>query len=114
MSLFLVMFGNEVSISEALFISVFAMTVVFLVLLIISYLIDISAFFTNGKQKQVKVDNENVVVVNDLAVNDKPKDDSELVAIITAAISEYLGTSSENIRIKKIRRSSSNRRSWSH
>ena len=54
MGLFLAMYGNKVNIEEALFISAFAMIVVFLVLLIISYLIDITAFFINGPKKKAE------------------------------------------------------------
>ena len=46
--LYLAMYGDKVGVGQALFISIFAMAVVFIVLLIISYLIDITAFFLKG------------------------------------------------------------------
>ena len=106
MSIFLAMYGNKVSISEALFISVFAMIVVFLVLLIISYLIDISAFFINGsknkkRRNEVKVEN---VVSNTENVKQAANKDKDLVVVIAAAIAAYLGTSADNVHIKSIRR----------
>ena len=106
MSIFLAMYGNKVSISEALFISLFAMIVVFVVLLIISYLIDVTAFFINGSNK-VKNINEVKIDTNtekNIGIESSVNDDGKLVAIIAAAIAEYLGTSSNNIRITKIRR----------
>ena len=44
------MYGNLVSASDAIFISLFSMAVVFIVLLVISYMIDIVAFFVNKKK----------------------------------------------------------------
>ena len=103
MGLFLAMYGNSVKLSEALFISVFAMIVVFVVLLIISYLIDITAFFINAKPKDkdlVKVAAKDDKVVD--SISDEGKNDT--VVVIAAAIAAYLGTSVDNVRIKSIRR----------
>lgn len=47
------MFGTEISISDSVFISIFSMMVVFLVLLIISYMIDIVAFLLIRNLKMV-------------------------------------------------------------
>lgn len=102
MGLFLAMYGNNVKLTEALFISVFAMVVVFLVLLIISYLIDITAFFINGKKNKVAVKTETKVVKAVEKVDNKKSDDT--VVVIAAAIAAYLGTSVDNVKIKSIRR----------
>ena len=103
MAVYLAMYGNEVGIDQALFISVFAMLVVFLVLLIISYLIDITAFFINGsKKKNTTAVKKEPVVVATKKENAGSKDDT--VAVIAAAIAAYLGTSVDNVRISKIRR----------
>lgn len=99
----LAMYGNEVKIGEALFISVFAMIVVFLVLLIISYLIDITAFCIGGKKKKVEVKNEPKKETIAEVKKANAKDDN-LVVTIAAAIAAYLGTSVDNVRIKSIRR----------
>lgn len=113
MGLLLAMYGNKVSISEALFISVFAMIVVFVVLLIISYLIDISAFFINGSSKkktEVKVDaKSDIVKANDKSENKKSDD---VVVVIAAAIASFLGTSVDNVHIKSIRRIPQNDTPW--
>ena len=102
MGLFLAMYGNSVKLTEALFISVFAMIIVFLVLLIISYLIDITAFFINGKKNKVAVKTETKVVKAVDKVDNKKSDDT--VVVIAAAIAAYLGTSVDNVKIKSIRR----------
>ena len=102
MGLFLAMYGNSVKLTEALFISVFAMVVVFLVLLIISYLIDITAFFINGKKNRVVVKAETKVTKAVEKVDNKKSDDT--VVVIAAAIAAYLGTSVDNVKIKSIRR----------
>ena len=102
MGLFLAMYGNSVKLTEALFISAFAMIVVFLVLLIISYLIDITAFFINGKKNKVAVKTETKVVKAVEKVDNKKSDDT--VVVIAAAIAAYLGTSVDNVKIKSIRR----------
>lgn len=102
MGLFLAMYGNSVKLTEALFISVFAMIVVFLVLLIISYLIDITAFFINGKKNKVVVKAETKVTKAVEKFDTKKSDDT--VVVIAAAIAAYLGTSVDNVKIKSIRR----------
>lgn len=102
MGLFLAMYGNSVKLTEALFISVFAMIVVFLVLLIISYLIDITAFFINGKKNKVVVKAETKVTKAVEKVDNKKSDDT--VVVIAATIAAYLGTSVDNVKIKSIRR----------
>ena len=109
MAIYLAMYGNEVSLNQAFFISVFAMIVVFLVLLIISYLIDITAFFINGskKKKVVNVKSENEVINTGVKASS-----DDLVAIIAAAVAAYLGTTVDNIRISKIRRVPQNDTPW--
>lgn len=102
MGLFLAMYGNSVKLTEALFISAFAMVVVFLVLLIISYLIDITAFFINGKKNKVAVKTETKVAKAVDSTSAKKSDD--MVVVIAAAIAAYLGTSVDNVKIKSIRR----------
>ena len=111
MRLFLAMYGNEVSLGQSLFISVFAMIVVFVVLLIISYLIDFTAFCINGSKSKV---------ANKVTTEVKPKidksstkvDDSELVAVIAAVVASYLGTSVDNVMISKIRRIPQSNSPW--
>ena len=98
---------GRVTIGSSIFILVFSMIVVFVVLLIISYMIDIMHFvITAKKPKKTK---ENLVVSND---NKNIMDDTILTATIAAAIASYMGTSSKNIRIKSIRRVEQNKSNW--
>ena len=93
------MYGDEVNIGQAFFISIFAMLIVFLVLFAISYLIDITAYLLK-KETNVKITNNNI----DKNVKKQNQNETALVAIIAAAIASYTGTSVENIKVKKIRR----------
>lgn len=109
--LYLAMYGNDVSLSQAGFISIFAMVVVFVVLLIISYMIDIVAFFLKGSNSPKKV---SAAVSNEGHAAAKKNANSDTdVAIIAAAVASYLGTSVDNIRIQQIRRVSNNESVWS-
>lgn len=101
MGFVLAIYGEKVNIGEALFISLFAMIVVFMVLLIISYLIDATAFFTKAKpKKSLKVKVTETAPKKD----DSKSDNCDLVAVIAGALASYLGTSVDNIKIKSIRR----------
>lgn len=104
--LYLAMYGDSVSITQALFISFFAMAVVFVVLLIISYLIDATAFCLNRSNKKSVLENK----VSAMDVGTNKKDDT--VVIIAAAIASYMGTTVDNIRISKIRRIQQNTSPW--
>ena len=110
--LYLAMYGDKVELGQALFISLFAMAIVFLVLLVISYLIDITAFFIKGSVKPKKVNVEaNKTKTVEPVTSKKGSDDT--VAVIAAAIAAYLGTSVDNVRIAKIRRIPQNSTAWS-
>lgn len=109
--LYLAMYGDKVELGQALFISLFAMAIVFLVLLIISYLIDITAFVLNRKVKQKKTSDElSKTTVSPPLSNKNGNDD--IVVVIAAAIAAYLGTSVDNVKITKIRRIPQNSTTW--
>lgn len=101
--IYLAMYGDKVSISSAIFISIFAMAVVFVVLLIISYMIDITAFFINAK-KSKNVVNTSKNNEDKQVLETKTTDDTALVAVIAAAVASYMNTNVDNIIIRKIRR----------
>lgn len=97
--MYLALYGDKVNIGEAVFISIFSMVVVFVVLLIISYMIDLVALFL---KKSVKIKE-----VSKTEITESIKDvtsDTSVVAAIAAAISSYMGVDPHNIVIKKIRR----------
>ena len=109
--LFLAMYGDKVDIGQALFISIFAMAIVFLVLLVISYLIDITAFFIKGSAKPKKANGAVSNTATSAPVKNK-KGSDDIVVAIAAAIAAYLGTSVDNVRITKIRRIPQNSTAW--
>lgn len=110
--LYLAMYGDKVSIGQAVFISIFAMLIVFVVLLIISYMIDITAFVLKGSNKPKKA---NGVAESTTSVAPAKKADgsSADVAVIAAAVAAYLGVSVDNIRIQRIRRIDQSISPWS-
>lgn len=110
--LYLAMYGDKVDLGQALFISLFAMAVVFLVLLVISYLIDITALFLKKSAKSKKSNNavSDATIASVSATSDKSRDDT--IVVIAAAIAAYLGTSVDNVRITKIRRVTQNDTAW--
>ena len=105
--LYLAMYGDKVELGQALFISIFAMAVVFLVLLIISYLIDFTALCLKGNKTKKKTENA-TEVKPDVQVARKSSDDSLVVVIAS-----YLGTSVDNVKITKIRRITQTGTAWS-
>ena len=108
---FLAMYGNVVSFKEAIFISLFAMLIVFLVLLILSFMIDFTALIiNNNKQKnatQIKT------IKDDNTKGNNNIKDTKLVAIIAASIACMMNTDIDNIRITKIKRVINTNSIWS-
>ena len=93
------MYGDEIKIGQAFFISIFAMLVVFLVLLAISYLIDITAYLLK-KEASAQAPTKKVAATNVTTTIDN----GAVVAAIAAAVASYMGTSVDNIIVKKIKR----------
>ena len=111
--IFLAMYGNVVNFKEAIFISLFAMIIVFLVLLILSFMIDFTALIINkNKQKDVN----QVKIIKDENKNKNENNnisDTSLVAIIAASIASMMNTDIDNIRITKIKRVGNTNSMWS-
>ena len=95
------MYGEQVQISDAFFISFFSITVVFIVLLLISYMTDIVAFVVNKKTKVSKNSDNNIKIESKSSGGGV---DTKVVAAITAAICMIDGKSPNNIIIKSIKR----------
>ena len=95
------MYGSQLNISDALFISAFSISVVFIILFLISTITDIVAFYKkkkNVKQKTLPINKENNIV------NKSNTIDSATVAAIAGAISCMSGISSDKFIIKSIKR----------
>ena len=96
-------------------ITIFSMVVVFIVLIAISYLIEILRVTTNGKKGK---EEPKKAIVEEKAVKkeetkEEKVDDEELVAVIAAAVATSLGTTIPQIKIKTIKRITSTTPLWS-
>ena len=100
---------GQVTLGSSIFILVFSMIVVFVVLLIISYMIDIMHFVIAKKVSAKPKDSVSAVANDNKSSN---LDDTALVATIAAAIASYMGTTANNIHIKSIRRVEQNKSNW--
>ncbi|WP_077368904.1 OadG family protein [Anaerosalibacter sp. Marseille-P3206] len=102
------MLGDSVTFGQSLIVTVFSMAIVFLSLLIISYIIDaLRAVATKDKgvkvnenKAPVKVAKEEIVEIS----KDEEDDDEELVAVIAAAIAASMGVNVSDLNIKSIKR----------
>ncbi len=99
-------------------ITIFSMVVVFVVLIAISYLIDILRVTTNGKKNKEEIKKANVVEEKSVEKkedisNKENVDDEELVAVISAAVAASLGVNIPEINIKAIKRISTTSPLWS-
>lgn len=108
------MFGDKLSLLDAGVITIFSMVVVFLSLLVISYLIDLMRVLMSKKDnKQVEtktIQQPSSVIVNTAVVEE---DDTELVAVITAAIAAMTGTNSNGLVVRNIKRLPDYDSAWS-
>lgn len=96
------MYGNEINLADALFISAFSISVVFIILFLISTITDIVAFFINGKKSKKPVSSL-TPVLNKNSIDTRGVDDAT-VAVIAAAISCMTNVSSDKLIIKSIKR----------
>lgn len=102
------MLGDSVTFGESLIVTVFSMGIVFLSLLIISYIIDAlrsvatkdNGVKVNENKTPVKVAKEEIVEI----AKDEEDDDEELVAVIAAAIAASMGVNVSDLNIKSIKR----------
>ncbi len=107
----------EVSLGEAVVVTIFSMAVVFVALLIISYLLKgFKVLFYKKKTQKIKtnvaktvkekvaVTNEEIIISND--------DEEELIAVITAALAASLSKSISEIRIRNIKRVNQGSSMW--
>lgn len=84
---------------EGMFVTVFSMTVVFVVLEVISLIISLETFIINKFSPEKKKAELKVSVSE---VTEKQEDNLEIIAAITAALSMYTSLSSSQFKIKSI------------
>ena len=102
------MIGNEVTGMEALTVTIFSMGLVFLTLFVISLMLDAFKVQNERDQKiQAKKDEgkkaQEPQIEEQPVVEKQQEDEGELIAIITAALTESLNTSKDKLIIKNIR-----------
>jgi sodium pump decarboxylase gamma subunit len=107
--------GNEVTMGEALVVTVVSMAVVFVVLILISLTINFlkSVGAEKKEAKKQAPAKEEKPIQKEAAVEETPEEDEEeLIAIITAAIANSLGVDIPEINIKSIRRTPQATTAW--
>lgn len=95
-------------------ITILGMFVVFIVLVIIAYSLELLRIFFGEKNKK-KAAEEYVEAKSDIAEEISVKennDDVELVVLLTAAIAAFESTSSQNIIVRSIRKLPQNKNVW--
>lgn len=99
---------------NTLAITLLGMIVVFIVLVIIAYSLELLRIFFGEKTKKKAVE-EHVESKSDIAREtsaEENNDDVELVVLLTAAIAAFESTSSQNIIVRSIRELPQNKNVW--
>ncbi|MBR2595998.1 MAG: OadG family protein [Solobacterium sp.] len=98
------MFGDQVTLYQAVIVCLFSITVVFLVLLSISFLIGLTAKLLNRKKAASPVQAIAAAAAPEPEPAAVPAEDSgEITAAITAAVAAYLGKNSSQFVVRSIR-----------
>lgn len=92
-------------------VTVFSMVVVFITLLIISFILD-GFKVMSRENKKSRDDGSTRVSEPDVSSPSSQEDPEELVAVIAAAIAKETSTAIENIKIKTIKRVENNTPVW--
>ena len=108
--------GEFISIGDSLIVTLFSITMVFVVLVVISVFIFLLKYLDRKDKVEVSKDttttnksNEKIVEIEE----NETINNEELVAVISAAIAASLGVSVPEINIKKINRISGSSTAWS-
>lgn len=95
-------------------ITILGMVVVYIVLIIIAYSLELLKVFFGKKPKKTAV--EEYAEINDVIAEEttdkESNGDIELIVLITAAIAAFEGTSSENVIVKNIKELPQNKNVW--
>ena len=98
---------GTISAGRALMNTLIGMGTVFIVLIFISYIISLFKYINQADTKK-PVEAAPAPVIPVIEEAEEPEeelvDDTELVAVITAAIAAYAGTSSEGFQVRSIKR----------
>lgn len=118
------MFNEYVTFGESIIISVFCIGVVFIALYVISFIVDITKIFTLKREKKTSErDASSIAIIGSadgptsILINKKEEvqkeDETELVAVITAAIAAMTGADANGIVVKSIKKLPDSDTSWS-
>ncbi len=108
------MFGEEITFSQGLIVTLLGMGVTFAALIALSYLLDLLRiiFYKEPKKETVQAVPEKSVETEVVKEEDENLDNEELVAVITAAIAASLQTTTHNIVVRNIRRVQDTTPAW--
>ena len=107
--------GNEVTMGEALVVTLVSMLVVFLVLILISYIIGLLKSFGAEKPKLAEkpaIDPATSAKTEMDLERPSEQDQGELIAVIAAAVAASMGLNIPDIRINSIRRVNQQTTAW--
>jgi sodium pump decarboxylase gamma subunit len=94
------MYGETVTMGDAGVITLFSMGIVFLTLLLISFVLDLfKVIFAKKEEKVKKTEVAPIAQATSAAV---VEDDNELVAVITAALAAHIGKSTDQLIVRSI------------
>lgn len=95
----------NISLGDAGIITLFSMLIVFAALLVISYAIDVMRICISKSKSGKKADKKvEVKPIEPVVQTIQEQDDTELVAVITAAIAAMTGSSTNGLVVKNIKR----------
>ncbi|MBU3145870.1 OadG family protein [Clostridium sp. CF012] len=105
----------KLSFLDALSTTFVAMTIVFVLLIILQYIIRLQSFIINTMAK--KTVNHKVDIIHKEKeeideVESELEDDLEVVAVIAAVLAAYLDVPQSNLKIKSIKRINNNNLGW--
>lgn len=109
------MLGESVTMSDGLIVTVFSMLMVFLTLIVISFLIDALRAASTTKDKKPDVSSTVVDTTSeeiDGSSDNIDNNDEELVAVIAAAIASSMNVPISDVKIRNIKRIPQNTPIW--
>lgn len=104
------MLGDKITFGDGLIVTVFSMAIVFLSLLVISFIIDaLRAVATKDSgekvvEKTAPIEVSKEVVKEEIVDTSNDEDEGELVAVIAAAIAASMGINVSDLNINSIKR----------
>ena len=107
------MFGAQITIGQAVTVCLFSLAVVFLVLLAISYLIDLIAWIVRKIEKKDTPKAPAAVSAPAQSTAPAPRDDSVDAVLVAAAVAAYLGKNTDEFVVRSIRRAAAPESFWS-